>query len=99
MTLDEAKKEYELMQNSKKGSIKVQIPNGPLLICHGSWDYKSNLTEVSFKTSSSPIVTHPLLKTTKLDLSPVSLTEVWLIQVLRQPQSNLKDGNNSIKNH
>ncbi len=98
MTLDEANKEYEIMQNSKKGTIKVQIPNGPLLICHDGWDYKSNLTEVTFKTSASLIVEHPLLKVVPLDLSPVTSTKVFLVKVLRQPESNIKDGNNRTKN-
>lgn len=98
MTLDEANREYELMQNSKKGTIKVQIPNGPLLSCHGSWDYKSNLSEVSLKTTTSIMAEHPLLKVVPLDLSPVTMTPVWLVKVLRQPESNIKNGNNRTQN-
>ena len=83
-------KEYDLMRYSDMWTVKGQIPNGPNLECHGSWDYMTDLDKTSFKTTAEVKITHPLLKVEKLNLLPVSARNVWKITVLRRPESNLK---------
>jgi hypothetical protein len=92
MIQSEKYQEYELMTNSDLRTIKVDIPNGPQLNCHNSWDYKTNLKETTFKTKSDIThLDHSLLKVIPLDLNPVSNIKVWIIKILRQPESNLKN--------
>jgi hypothetical protein len=89
--IDQKQEEYQLMQNSAKRTIKVQIPNGPELVCHNSWDYKTNLKETSLKTLTEITRTHPMLSVEELNLFPVTNTKMWIVKVLRQPNSNLKN--------
>lgn len=98
MDLETKNKEYVLMQNSDKRTIRVDIPDGPSLTCLHSWDYKTNLNETSFKTYSEITKEHPLLKVERLDLSPINNQKLWKVTVKRRPDSNLKNqprnGNN-----
>ena len=82
------------MINSEKRTIKVEIPNGPILVCNNCWDYKTNLNETSFKTSSNITKEHPLLKIKSLDLTPIISKKLWLVTILRRAESNLKDEKN-----
>lgn len=91
MTVEDKNKEYQLMQNSQGRIIKVEIPNGPSLSCPHCWDYRSNLSQSSFKTTSYVAVEHPLLLKEELDLKPVTAKKIWKITVLRQQPSNLKE--------
>lgn len=91
MMLEDKHKEYELMMNSQRRTIRADIPNGPSLACHDSWDYKTDLKETSFKTTTLITREHPLLKVTELDLTPVTTKKVYIVRILRQPESNLKD--------
>ena len=84
MILKTKQEEYEIMLNSSKRTIKVEIPNGPKLDFHNSWDYKTNLTETTFKTNTYVEVGHPLLTVSVLDLSPVTTEKIWSIKILRQ---------------
>lgn len=97
MLIDDINKEYQLMMNSEKRTIKLDIPNGPSLVCNNCWDYKTNLSETSFKTTAPIDKEHPLLRMQELDLRPVTAKTIWLIRVLRQPESNLKNDNNQNK--
>lgn len=90
--------EFNLMQYSDKRTIEVQIPNGPLLRCPNSWDFKKNFTETSFKTLAKPDVENTLLKVEEIDLKPAFSKPIWKVTVLRQPESNLKNGT-KFKNH
>jgi hypothetical protein len=89
MTIDKKHQEHSLMENSIKRSLQVQIPGGPLLFCNNCWDYKTNLTETSFKTTSEVDKEHPLLQKELLDLKPIFGKKVWIISILRQPKSKL----------
>ena len=91
MVKQEQNSEYELMTTSEKRTIKVQIPDGPLLVCHNSYDYQTNFQRTRLKTLTKLDVTHPLLKITEMDLYPVTSKKIWMVEILRQPESNLKD--------
>jgi hypothetical protein len=84
-----AQEEFSLMQNSKKGPIRIQVPGGPLIEANNSWDYKTNLTETSVKTTADIKVDHPLVEVKQLDMSPYTATKAFKITILRQPKSNL----------
>lgn len=91
MTKEEKYEEFELMNNSDKGTIKVQIPNGPLFVSRDSWDFRTNLTETSLKTFYKPTVEHELLAVKEIHLKPAFGKPIYLVTVMRQPKSNLKD--------
>lgn len=97
MDIQSKNTEYQLMINSPKRTIKIEIPNGPLLVCHGCWDYKTNFSETVLKTITEIKITHPLLKVEPFDLKPITSKKTWQVTILRQPKSNLKDDNNSRK--
>jgi hypothetical protein len=86
MTRPEQQVEYDLMINSDLRVIKVEIPNGPRLICPNSWDYRTNLKETVFKTRTEITKEHPLLTVTPLDLYPVASQKLWIVKILRQAQ-------------
>ena len=79
------------MNRSDRRTIKVEIPNGPRLVCHNSWDYKTDLKETVFKTTTEIKEKHQLLTVTPMDLFPVTNTKVWIVKILRQPESDLKN--------
>jgi len=83
--------EFNLMTNTEKRTIKVQIPNGPLLTSPNSWDYSTNLKATRYKSSGKPTAEHSLLKIREIDLRPNSSKKIYEITVLRQPESELKD--------
>lgn len=91
MTPEQKQDEFQLMENSDKRTIKVEIPNGPSLVCNHSWDYRTNLSETSFKTGAEVTVKHELLKVEELNLLPYSAKMVYKITILRRPESNLKN--------
>jgi len=91
MTLENKQQEFHLMENSIKRDLQVQIPGGPLLFCRNCWDYKTNLTETSFKTIYDVDKEHPLLVKEALDIKPAFGKTIWVITVLRKPKSNLTD--------
>lgn len=84
-----AQEEYSLMENSKKGPIRIQVPGGPLIEANTCWDYKTNLTETSMKTTADLNIDHPLVEIRQLDLVPYTSTKVFKITILRQPKSDL----------
>ena len=83
--------EYALMINSQKSKLEVQIPSGPLLKVRNCWDYRSGLTEVTFKTNTEISVTNDLMTIEFIDLRPTSSIKVYKVTVLRQPKSKLLD--------
>ena len=93
-----AQEEYSLMQNSKKGPIRIQVPDGPLIEVNVGWDYKTNLTETSVKTTADLKIDHPLVEIIPLDMVPFTSTKAYKITVLRQPKSNLIYPKNHNKN-
>lgn len=95
MLLKTKRQEYELMENSHKNIIKIDTLSGNPLVCINSWDYKSDLDKVSFKTTTEVIRKHPLLKVKHIDLLPVTAKKIWRITVLRRPQSEMLNENNS----
>ena len=90
MSIKEKVAEYDLMENSKKTFVKVLIPAGPELYVNHCWDYKTNLTETSFKTTSLIEIKHDLLEIKSVDLAPVCPRTIYLVTVQRREKSNLK---------
>ena len=93
-----AQEEYTLMETSKKGPIRIQVPGGPLIEVNVGWDYKTNLTETSVKTTADLNVDHPLVEIKPVDMTPHTSTKAYKITVLRQPKSNLIYPKNHNKN-
>lgn len=83
---DKRYREYELMNNSKRGPVKVQIPNGPLLSCSEGWDYTTDLQKTSFKTTADLSIEHALVKKEPVDMTPHTSKPAWKITVFRQEQ-------------
>lgn len=97
MDLQSKNKEYQLMINSMKGTIKVYVPNSSTLICYDSWDYQTDLKKTVLKTDREVKSISPLVKVEVIDLSPVTSKKIWKVTVLRQPESELKHDTNSRK--
>lgn len=98
MLPDTKQNEYDLMENSARRMIKIDTLKGLPLVCNNSWDYKSDLNQVSFKTTTEVTMKHPMLKVEPMDLSPVTSKKIWKITVLRRPVSYMLNGHNSHKN-
>ena len=93
-----AQEEYTLMENSDKRPIRIQVPDGPLIEANVSWDYKTNLTETSVKTTADLKIDHPLVEIKPVDMTPYTSAKAYKITVLRQPKSNLIYPKNHNKN-
>ena len=91
MNLEQIHLEHQLLEQASKRTIEIDIPNGFRIVCLNSWDYKTNLTETSLKTTTHIEKTHPLLIVEQLDLKPISSKKVWKVTVLRKPKSDLTD--------
>lgn len=77
-------REFQLMTNSSRGPLKVQVPDGPLLSCSEGWDFTSDLQKSSFKTTADLKVEHPLVKKELIDMKPSTSTKAWKYTVFRQ---------------
>lgn len=71
VTLASKKHEYDLMKNEGQRTIEVAIPDGPVTKWLKCWDYKADLTTVSFKTlTPPPSYNYPKMKVVTVDLMP-----------------------------
>lgn len=90
MSPENRQAEYNLMMNSPRRPLKVQIPKGPLLELTDTWDYTVTLHKVQFKTTNSIKAENPFLKVEKLDMSPFSYKKCWIVTITKIEDSNLK---------
>jgi hypothetical protein len=88
---DYQQREYNLMINSTRGPIRIQIPNGPLVNCSDGWDFTNDLHKTSFKTTADIKVNHALIKKEELNMLPASSTKAWKITVFRQEPPKPED--------
>ena len=90
MTLEDKHKEYELMETSPRRTIKIDTLKNTPLVYLNSWDYKSTLNDVSFKTTSVVPTTHPSVKVDFIDLHPVTNKKIYKITIQRGPKNIIK---------
>lgn len=75
--------EHVLMQNSELRTIETPINRGATIKWHGSWDYKSNLNETTFKTLTKQPYPHKLIEATEVDLSPIANIKFYKVTIKR----------------
>ena len=99
MIQEKKQEEYDLMENSPKRILTVQIKNGPMLKVNNCWDFAKNFNTTQFKTTSEITIEHPLLEIERINLVPITHKKIWKVTVRRQEPSNLlNNASNSNKN-
>lgn len=76
--------ELTLMQNSHLQPLETNIKNltQPVKWLN-TWDFKSGLKDITFKTLEKPKITHELLSFIELDLRPLVNKTIYLVTIKR----------------
>ncbi len=83
MILDK-QREYDLMETAVKRTIEVVVPNGPKTAWSKCWDYKGNITDVSFKTFTPPsLYPYDKISSKEVDLMPLFNKKFWIVTIKR----------------
>ena len=75
--------ELTLMQNSHLRPLTTNVKNLKPITWLNTWDYKSTLHDVTFKTTTPPPVVNPLISSETVDLRPLKNTTFYKIKIKR----------------
>ena len=76
--------ELTLMQNSHLNPLTTNIKNvRKPIVWSNTWDFKSNLHEISFNTTSFPPDVSPLISYKTVDLRPLKNVTIYKVTIKR----------------